>query len=447
MWRPLVLAGACFAIATASIGAGACGRGADSRPSIVLVIVDTLRADALGSFGDSAGATPALDALAARGVRFANAVASSPWTGPSVASIVTGLYPDQLGMRELHDPLPAAADNLASLLGGAGYRTAAVVSNAICGPDYGHDRGYEQFQYEPYKRADADGRRFPHFTADRVTDRALELWNARDAHRPLFLHVHYTDPHEPYLAPEEYARPRGVRPEPSHLDYVLERGYLKADPAPEFVDWMRRAYRAEVAFLDAQLGRLLEAVGEEAIVLVVSDHGEEFAEHGGFLHGHMLYEELLHVPMLLAGPGVPEGIVAESLVSHVDVLPTLLGLVGVSPPGSTAGENLAPAWAGGLPKRRVLSFLLTDGRRRVAVRRGAWKYVRFPGEREPILYNVELDAEESRNFLTARERVGDGLRDFLERRDAALTVIEGGEATASGEASRVEALRAIGYVE
>ena len=183
-----------------------CSESPAPRPSVVLVVVDTLRADSTTSHGHPRDLTPRLARFADSGAVFLDCFAVSPWTTPSVASLVTGRYPDELGIRRMAQPLPEGAVTLAERLRAAGYATGAVVSNGMAGPQFGFDAGYDSFAFERYKEDDLDTTGYaakrPSFTADRVTDRALE-W-LEGAREPFFLYVHYTDPHEPYLPPQKW---------------------------------------------------------------------------------------------------------------------------------------------------------------------------------------------------------------------------------------------------
>jgi arylsulfatase A-like enzyme len=324
-----------------------------------------------------------------------------------------------------------------------------VVSNSIVGPAYGHDAGYDDFYFERYKQGELDltGTNVarPAFTADRVTDRALE-W-LEGARQPFFLHVHYTDPHEPYLAPEEW-RERFAGPTSLPEGMLLgKRFMLNPRLPPEKVEALRRAYEAEIAFVDAEIGRLLAALPADTIVVFVADHGEEFFEHGGLLHGHTLFEEMLRVPLILAGPGIPEGVVVETPVSHVDVVPTILDLLGLPADGVT-GRSLRPLFEGGPPpaeSRAIFSMREKRPMRCVSVRLERWKLVRC-GKRQPALYDLLEDPLEQSNVASQHEKVAADLVARLDRHERELRTLEAVH-DPEGEEQRLRELRAIGYIE
>jgi arylsulfatase len=397
-------------LAVLALVAGLAACGTSEPPSIVLVVIDTVRADHLTPYGYERDTSPHIERLARSGTLFLQGVAASPWTGPSVASIVTGRYPDEVGIRGLRHRLPPSVPSLAQILRDAGYATAAVVSNALAGPAYGYHRGYDSFHFEHYKlqpEGSAAPPGQPYFTADRVTERAL-AWIA-SAPKPFFLYLHYTDPHEPYLPPPRW-RDRFVR-EASGFDETLLNGkrFTRVPLDGDELAAVRAHYEAEIAFVDHEVGRLVDALGNDVIVVLTGDHGEEFRDHGAFLHGHTLYQELLRVPLLLAGPGIPRDRTSAVPASHVDILPTVLELARVPSPPSVNGRSLLGA----------------------------------PGE---VLHDLSSDPGESRNRAPERRAVTLELARAIEERNA--RVVPGTRPVDPAAARRMEAaLRALGYVE
>jgi arylsulfatase A-like enzyme/tetratricopeptide (TPR) repeat protein len=285
-----------------------------ARPDVLLITLDTTRADVLGAAGGAA-ATPHLDALAARGVRFASAWAAAPVTLPAHASLFSGRPPGEHGLREnglgaLEESIPLLAERFAA----AGYRTGAVVASRILDRRFGLDRGFAHYDDRmPAERTGEFG--YPERDAAAVVDAALAWLGeaGRGANRPpLLLWVHFYDPHAPYLDP---AAPAG---------------------APE-----RRRYGGEVARVDRELGRLLAALPSPAgwLVAAVGDHGEAFGEQGEHGHGLLLQRATLEVPLLVAGPGVPAGRTFRRPVATANLARTLARLAGV-PAGDLGGEPL-----------------------------------------------------------------------------------------------------------
>ncbi len=295
--------------------------GMASELNLLVVTLDTTRADRIGAYGYADASTPTLDALARRSLRFAAAVSVAPETLPAHCSIFTGRYPYQHGVRlNAEYRLPASETTLAERLRGHGYETAAFVSAFVLDARYGLDQGFDVYD----DRVEAGGGAgFPSGTierpADRTTDAALAWLEGRRPGRPFFAWVHYFDPHAPYKPPPAAAARAGGR-----------------------------AYDGEISFADEQLGRLLErlktkGLESRTVVAVLGDHGESLGDHGESTHSIFLYDSVLRVPLLLAVPGASAtaGRVEDGVVSEVDVVPTLLDLLGVK-----AGETPGPAMDG-----------------------------------------------------------------------------------------------------
>ena len=409
------------AASDAPVGAG---------PDVLLVVVDTLRADAIL---DPAVATPHLDALRARGMWADAAVAPCNQTLPSHMALLAALDIERTGMRsnlsrwptrsQLRDELSMVP--LAERFAGAGYRTAAVVSNALLSSVdveaglQGFDDGFEAWHgmervpswltfRDWYRRYTLFGLLTPkkhiswplrhllaptpvqqyreHYDEGRRTTDAALPWLAelQQGEAPYFFLLHYMDPHSPYLPPDGFAgtlatgeeRPAGFAADATAelamrvhlLDPILAGAEMPEDSA-QVAAFLHDLYREEVASLDAQLGRVLaqvEASGRPTVVLFTSDHGEQFLDHGWTEHSHTLYDEELLVPFVLAGPGVPEGVRLEALPELVDAGPTLLALAGL-PTDATGGSDLLAAEIA--PPRGVLSVMIDV----VSLREARWK--------------------------------------------------------------------------
>jgi len=290
------------------------------RANLLLVTIDTLRADHVGAYGGRGVQTPALDTLAARGVRFAHAETAVPITGPSHATILTGLYPPVHGVRDnVVFPLDPRHETLATRLKGAGYRTAAFVGAYPVAAAFGFRQGFDAWS-ENFKESSEPGAGAQR-PANEVVDDTLG-WLAPAGDGPFFAWMHLYDPHAPYEPPDPYR-----------------------------TSFAGRLYDGEIAFADAQLGRVFEwlrSSGHErdTVVAVLSDHGESLGEHGEVTHAVLLYEATLHVPFVIAGPGVPAGRTVDARVTTVDVVPTLLRLLGVEAGAGPGGRDLTPAWRG-----------------------------------------------------------------------------------------------------
>ena len=331
---------------------------------VCLVIVDTLRRDALGCYGHEEAGTPRIDALAAEGVRFEQAITTSGWTLPSVASLLTGTWPSlhkALGkvsfMTPITDDLPVAAE----VYKAAGYRTLGFANAAFLSPLLGLDRGFEVFDHEHAYNWDI--RR-----ADATVDAALAEVSARQGEK-IFLLVHLFDAHLDYDPPDGYVAPFvGDRREPepplSMKECVgLQRDEGKSPPSVEDLEYIRGLYQGEVAFVDLAIGRLVDGLTElgrwdHTTLVITSDHGEEFWEHGGFEHGHTLYDELVRVPLILRSPttAASDVRVVERQVRTIDIMPTLFELSGVEEPTSFEGLSLLSDLGGTTPARIPPAF-------------------------------------------------------------------------------------------
>ncbi len=352
----------------------ACSEEAKDHRSVVLITIDTLRADHLSCYGFDSQVSPNVDELAAGGVLFERAVAASGVTAPSHASIMTSLYARQHsigprnGFTRLSDEI-----TLAEIFREAGYETAAFLSNVVLKRRIGLDRGFQVYDDEmssPVRNRPLHVER----VAELTTRRAIEwLKRPREAH--FFLWVHYQDPHGPYDPPEGFVDRLPYRPLPAESPLpVLEKQHGDGGiPAYQVIGEMRlpsqyrHRYGGEILYADHWVGELLRAVrgvdgGGDAIVLLTADHGESFGEGGFyFAHGHTTTPDLSHVPFILSAPElVPER--RPELVSHVDVLPTLLELAGHRLPRSAKGIALGPFLRSGepIPDRVVFSDVSGD---------------------------------------------------------------------------------------
>ena len=285
---------------------------AAARPSILLVTLDTTRADSIGpeAIGVS---TPAFDAVVARGRRFRQAYATAPETLPSHASMMTGLYPAGHGVHENARALPEGRAVAAERLKRAGYATGAFVSSFVLARQFGLARGFDV--YDDLRPSNTVERGARH-----TTDRAISFLSQAPATTPLLLWVHYFDPHAPYAPPEPFA------------------SRLKAQPA-------RGPYLGEIAAMDEQLGRLVQAFEQHAsrrgiapAIIIAADHGEGLGDHGESTHGNLLYQSTMHVPMVMAGPGVEAG-VSDAPVSTRRIFHTLLDWAGVASDHSLLRES------------------------------------------------------------------------------------------------------------
>ncbi len=372
---------------------------AGARPSVIIYLIDTLRADHVGAYGYPRPITPSIDRFAADGVLFLNAQAQSSWTRPAVASLLTGLAPQAHGVNRRRDALAGSVDTLAEVLAREGYDTAGVVTNGNAGPNFALDQGFASFRY-----LRESGRRVERHRLSDQLNRWLFRWLEQRGPEsaPYFLYAHATDPHVPYTPAEPFRRrfAPDVDPEIGRLENV--RAIIQGRRQP--TDTTRRhlidLYDAEIAFNDHHFGRLIERLKElgqyeSTLIVLVSDHGEEFLDHGGWEHGVTLYEEQLRVPLIIKLPGGADaGRRVETVARQVDVMPTVLDLLGIAPPAGLDGASLLrPA------ERASFAHLALQNRRMNSVNRRGWKLILddspFPRGRPIQLYRLADDPRET----------------------------------------------------
>ncbi len=403
LWALIALAPTFLLACEAGEGTRAAREGTSA---VVLIVVDTLRADHVGAYGHDRPTTPHLDRRFRQGHRFEHAYSTAPWTLPATASLYTGLYPERHGAgyrfgQLRFSSLAGEVETLAERLADDGFATAAVIANIYLSPQFGLHRGFGRFV-----DLGGDDGQAP-AAADRVVDQAL-AWLPKLGER-FFLVVHLIDPHLPYDAPAPLGG-RFTEAESSFLKPpIVEKKPLVrrlGELAEQDHEMIEAAYDEEIAFADLQLERLFEGlehagVLEEGLVVLTSDHGEELFDHQGFEHGHSFYQELLRVPLVIWGRGVEPGSSAE-VVSLVDVAPTVLEAVGSAFGGPMDGTSLWPALAGRpLPGARAVGAQWNfHGRKRNAVLVWPFKLI-ASGRRQRQLFDLESDPGEERNL--ARE--------------------------------------------
>jgi len=391
---------------------------------VILFTLDTTRADRIGAYGSTQARTPHLDALAARGVRFDDAVTSAPITGPAHAAIFTGMYPARYGVRDnATTPLPDRAATLAERLSQAGFATGGFIGAFVLDRAYGFAQGFAAFSgFESVasgSEANAERR------GEAVVDDALQWINGVPRQQPMFLWVHLYDPHAPYDA-----------------------------PAPFGAQFVSSPYDGEVAYVDQQIGRVLDALRargtlDDSLVVVVADHGESLGEHGEDEHGVFLYEPVIRVPLIVAGPRARAGHVVAEQVRTIDLVPTVLDLLGSPMPTDLDGESLRTLLSGErravVPPAYAESYYpkLHYGWSELrALRADGWKVIDAP---TPELFAITKDAGETTNVFTTQRALGDRMVAETVRLERSFT---GGQTEAPVAPSRetLERLRSLGYV-
>jgi len=400
---------------------------ATPRPNVVLITIDTLRADHVGCYGYGGAETPRIDALAREGTRFTHAYTPVPITLPAHGSLLTGTFPMATGMHDFSgNKLPADFVTLAEILRDNGYATAAFIGSAVLDSRFGLDQGFETyFDHFDFRQLLRSNLEEMERRGDAVMDEALN-WLERNRRPPFFLWVHLYDPHHPYTPPEPYASRYRARP-----------------------------YDGEVAFADAQVGRLFARLREwelyeDALIVLASDHGEGLGEHGEKTHGFYIYSSTLQVPLIFRIPGVAPRVIKEE-VSLVDVMPTILQALNLSVPPGVQGRSLMSSILGrsagassNLYAETYLPLLHFHWSQLRALQLRGWKFIEAP---RPELYEVRNDPGEQRNLFQRQRARANEMREQLYTLMRRYTPAAGpGPEKELTDPALYERLRALGYV-
>lgn len=397
----------CCLLALVACG-GACGGVAALEPvrpaSVLLIAVDGLRVDQVGAYQGTTGVTPNLDDLARVGVRYTDVATPAPWTAPALAALLAGRYPSAMGWTDLAGPLPYEVTLLPERLGAEGYASGAVVSHRHAAVRFNLDQGFGAYEEMGLASEEA--------TAPEVTDAALALVDAAGA-RPFCLLVHYADPLPPWDVPADVLDASYEGPVTAGLSlHDLMR--LSPDLDPADLRALGALHDAAVAMVDHELGRLLEGLearGRRAdtFISVVATSGFERMEHGEVGTAKRLYDELVHVPWILAGPRLEPAVLRDA-ASLIDVTPTLLELLGAEPLPRADGAPVLPHLAP--PERPLISE--TDRARSLrAVTIGRWKLIHDKQTGQSELYDLLEDPGETHDLAAQQPSQIKRLEAFL----------------------------------
>jgi arylsulfatase A-like enzyme len=394
----------------------------DDLAPVIVVVIDTWRHDTFGELdADGRSITPRIDQLADGAVRFQQAISSSGWTLPSVASILTGTWPTvhkARGKGSWLTPITPDLPTAAEVFREAGYRTLAVANAAYLSRFLGLDRGFDEFNH---RHAYNDRIR----RADRAVDDALAMLDSSD--RPPFLLLHLFDSHLDDDPPSDtrgrYTDGLEGPPPPLSMRQCRTLGDPSHPDAASNIEYIRALYHEEVAFLDQEIGRLVDElvtrdVWDRCLFVITADHGEEFWDHGGFEHGHTLYDELVHVPLIVKLPGSrAAGTVIDTPVRVLDLMPTLFDATDLETPVSFVGQSLLPLIDGAEEEERaILCESILHGEEQVAIRRGRYKLIverTGRGMTSGELYDLVADPGETVDLSEQEAEVARSLRSEL----------------------------------
>ena len=409
---------------------------ADPRPNVLLITLDTARADHIGAYGCKYAFTPMLDALAKQSVKFNQAFAPAPITLPSHATILTGLYPFYHGIRDnSHFVLNPGVNTLAETLRENGYQTAAVVAAFVLNAQFGLDQGFDTYDDELRPRAEFAAFAVPERNAAMVTDTALEWLNSAKEDRPFFAWVHYFDPHSLYVAPDSFTKYQG------------------------------HPYDVEIAYADSELQRLLKFVeqlaakGRRTLIVFAADHGEALGQYGEPTHAYFVYDSTLHVPLLIRMPdGAHAGREIDLPVTLADIMPTVLDVLGLAVPGPDQmhGRSLLPLIETGEAspalKDRPIAFECYEAHLNYGwapvqgIRLGEKKFIDAP---EPELYLLAENPKEHRSanrYTEMPELAAELEAVYHSLYESELSFPPFTKAPETPDADTIDKLRALGYV-
>jgi len=476
---------------------------APEKPNILLIMIDTLRADHVSCYGYPKPTTPNLDRLASEGVRFDTVYTAAPWTMPSTMSFLSSLYPTVHGATSYERRASLRVPTLAKRLKRLGYaRTAAFTSNPTVNARFGFANGFDL--YDDYTIAltyelglfDADPAARAKSLVDSVTapavTRAADEWLTKNgrAQAPWFLFLLYFDPHFAYVPPPPWHRKFDPHPDaPSRKRPISPFDLLKKDSTPDDLEHVVALYDGEVGHTDACIGRLvdrLDALGlrDDTLVVVISDHGEEFLDHGNILHGNTLHGELTRAILIFRQPGskLPAGRIVTAPATHIDLVPTLLDYIGAPPDPECQGKTRLPALLAASPPPAPPSgtvppgptsptrptgptpalaldkeepFFLEGTTPRESFRAvilGPWKLIRDLESASEQLYHLPSDAAERKNLAAQHPDLCARLRTLLYAhvadcaRLAKLYQPAGEAARPTLSPKDLQALKALGYI-
>jgi arylsulfatase A-like enzyme len=429
------------------------------RPvNVVVYLIDTLRADRLGCYGSPEARTPRIDAFAGESIRFTRMVANSSWTRPATASVFTGRIPPRHGALEADQAIRSDVVTLPEILQRQGYATGAFVTNVVASAPFGFARGFDVFRLYPAR----PDRESLFVRAQRIVPR-VEHWLGR-VRPPFFAYVHVVDPHSPYVPPDRFRRPLRADVTEDAVRSALEgqrectrclQDLARERPTPitsERAAALSVLYDGEVTLSDAAFGEMLDmlrraGVLDDTVVILTSDHGEEFLEHEGMTHGKSLYREVLDVPLLVRLPGGARGGTVDTrLVQQADVLPSILDVLGLAIPDGLDGEAVFRDGGPRQSTREIVSHLHHDGRTLLALTDDRWTFIHnIEGPEAGPAFEVydRLADPDQQEDIGRRDRV---LAAYGRRRLRHLRLAGDSGSTVRLEPALQEKLRALGYL-
>ena len=422
--------------------------------NIILISIDTLRADHLGCYGYPRDTSPAIDKFASGALLFEDVSSPSPWTLPAHASLLTGLYPSHNRVRTRSNRLPADVMTLAKVLRQQGFVTSAIVNSHWLSKRNGLHQGFDYFTYVMESVTQVK--------PSEVEDKAYK-WLLKHRAKPFFLFLHFYDVHSDYRSLPRYeklfARPYNGKADGTTaqlLHYRKGRGSLDKTDAKHLID----LYDAGIRQMDDGIARLFKFLKKKklfdnSLIIITADHGEEFLEHGGVLHGRTQFQEVIQVPLIMRGPGLPRRKRIKTMASLIDIMPTILGLLDIAQPAPLDGIDLRHLWqkTNGEPPLRLLfgeadwnnmiqSAIVDDIKR--AVRHNQYKLHYNLLTKKKELYDLLEDPHENSNVIEQHPSLADSLFRVLKN---FMSVEVTGKSVPALSTKEIELLKSLGYLQ
>jgi arylsulfatase A-like enzyme len=433
-------------------------------PNVLLIIVDTLGAKHMDVYEPGINSTPNILELAKKSAVFERAYASSPWTKPSITSIFTGLNPSSHGVTKLRSKVSSELKTLAETLKDNGYVTFGVVSHTFLNDDIGFAQGFDS-----YKQVNSKNDTHTAITSKHVSEEAasfIENHKKVASDKPFFLTTHYFDPHFVYQHHKEFDRTSTLKSTVKIPNSVSKLRKIHSKLKQQDIDYLKALYLEEVAFTDAQIGMLLNKIQslgylDNTIIIFTADHGEEFMEHGWLGHIRTLYEQVVHIPLLIYSPKHKVGLKNNTPVSQIDVLPTILDLTSSSSTNKYDGTSLVPLLnkeGAQITRRKLVSEVEFFSQNRdynanmVAVIEDSYKLIWNRENDKKELYNISKDNNEKNNLFTTESGIAEQLLNYAKQlskkeealQDSGKDVVDETEDQESPE--ELEKLKSLGYL-
>lgn len=418
-------------------------------PNVVLVVVDTFRADHAGCYGYERNTTPHIDALASDGILFRKAIASASWTLPSIGTIMTSQYPAVLGIEGPDVIIGNRFLFLAELLREKNYLTKGIVSHHLVSARLGFGQGFDSLDMENAQGHD-------HTSSPSLTEKAISFLTAAND-EPFFLFLHYFDPHYDYILHDDYDFYPDYDGPPYNGMSILELKRHVPDMAEDDLAYVRALYDSELAFTDAHIGSIFDELRnlgmyDNSLIIVTGDHGEEFAERGEYWIGHCrtLYQELIHVPLIIKLPGSHKAVVVEEYVGLIDLMPTIMEFLSIEMPAGYEHQGQAFDLENpkGLDGRRIISETKRLATKQSVMLNG-WKLIRDLEKGSAELFDLDEDPRERNNRVFENEEMFANMDALLRQWNADVEArrSKAGARKAVFTKEQREQLRSFGYIK